>query len=76
MGLDDNTIRLINAELKEKNYKFLDWANSWVNDPPEVIKCSTEKCTHHRSYSRGNQGYENIVVCDKYKYYYKYDSSD
>ena len=65
----------ISLALVEKEYKFLGWENAWSMKPPEVLPCKNDK--HERRYFyRGRRGEDNTVVCDKCKYYFKYDSSD
>lgn len=62
--------------LKEKNYKYLGWQNSWEdNYPSEYIKC--KKALHNVSTADHNRARtEHTVFCDVCKIYYKYDSSD
>ena len=65
----------ISLELVQIEYKFLGWDNSWSIKPPELILCKEAK--HERRYFyQGRRGLNNTVVCDKCRYYYKYDSSD
>lgn len=60
---------------RRKEYQNLGWANGWRQTPEIVMSC------HHDYPDKGtvstsNRGYENIVICAKCGYIYRYDSSD
>jgi hypothetical protein len=64
-------------QLDSEDYKFLGWANGWLKNPTELQDCIKSGCSReHKHHSKDNRGTENVVVCTRHKYYYKYDSSD
>jgi hypothetical protein len=54
----------------------LGWANSWREDPPEVIQCKT---LGHKPLNQNLDstwhGLHNMVICMECGYQYHYDSS-